>query len=182
MRNLLIGSILFIAASCDDALVNTQNSGESHPQKHYFESQIATLLSEGYSIVRHTQSGEDLEQLRIDTMTQELWERELHGFLNMAPKPHLKDTSFQFSIDSAGIYEIERIVAKDTLRELQEVSTIKVKGTVELMTWKVRKRALLMDRDMEFTYQPLKGYRIKMFEDAAWSRPKTQEIFAEFTK
>jgi hypothetical protein len=39
-----------------------------------------------------------------------------------------------------------------------------------------------MDRWVEMAYQPLKGYRIRMKEDAAWSAPRDYEIFAEFIK
>jgi hypothetical protein len=36
-----------------------------------------------------------------------------------------------------------------------------------------------MDRDVQMSYQPLKGYRIQINENALWNSPKQIEIFAE---
>jgi len=36
-----------------------------------------------------------------------------------------------------------------------------------------------MDRDVEMSYQPKKGYRIQINENSMWKSPRIFEIFAE---
>ncbi len=146
----------------------------------YFESQIDLLTAKKYGLIRHTSEGEDVQQERLDTMNSQLWERELRGFLN-AENPQIADTAhYQFAVDTSGRFEIRRLSAKDSTSSLQFWEETRVDGQIQLITWQIQKKSVLIDRNFEMTYQPMKGYRIKMKEDAAWAAAREYEIFAEF--
>jgi hypothetical protein len=174
--------LLLLFASCNREADSFETLNKNSKNRDYFDLQIDTLVKQSYGLLRHTLRGDDLSQYRQNTLSKSLWEQELQGFLNLADKPSERDTQFQVTLDKTGIYEIESYAAKDTLKEFQNVTFTRVRGKVELISWKIQKKSLLMDRVMELSYQPLKGYRIKMYEDAAWSRPTSYEIFAEFIK
>ena len=178
MRKLLYVLGFGLIAACSPS--NPESEKSFYAQ--YFESQIDSLLSENYGLLRHTSEGEEVEQERLDTMHVDLWERELRGFLN-AENPNISDTAnYQYAVDTAGRFEIRRLSAKDSTADLQFWEETRVDGAIQLITWRVQKKSVLIDRYFEMTYQPMKGYRIKMKEDAAWASAREYEIFAEFVE
>lgn len=180
MRKVLVFASILFLFSCGDSLETTQSERSFYDA--YFNEQIDSLLIMNMGLVRHTTEGELVDQIRYDSMTKPMWQKELHGFLN-APSVLTNDTqNFIISVDKTGKYEVTRYTAKDTLQSLQQWEQTRINGQIELITWQRRSRSLLMDRDVEMTYQPQKGYRMVMKENAAWAAPKQWEIFAEFTK
>ena len=140
---------------------------KGHYQR-YFKLQIDTLMAEKYGVLRHTSEGDEVKQERLDSMSEARWNQELRGFVN-AQYVDLEDTAdFYYSMDQSGKFEIRRFMAKDTLAPLQRWEEMKVDGVTQLITWETQKRSVLMDRRVEMTYQPLKGYRVRMQEDAVF--------------
>lgn len=180
MRNYIIIGLFSLATACTTSPEENEVS-KSHYQR-YFKLQIDTLMAEKYGVLRHTSEGDEVKQERLDSMSEARWNQELRGFVN-AQYVDLKDTAvFYYSMDQSGKFEIRRFTAKDTLAPLQRWEEMKVDGVTQLITWETQKRSVLMDRRVEMTYQPLKGYRVRMQEDAAWAAPRDYEIFAEFVK
>ena len=179
--NIFLFLAIFMAACNPMADENAQSV--SYYQT-YFQKQIDTLLMDGYGVLRHTteMESEEVDQVQLDSMSKELWEQELRGFIYAGYVDELDTANYYFASDKSGKFEIRRFTAKDTLAHLQQWEETKVNGTIQLITWQTQKRSVLMDRWVEMAYQPLKGYRIRMKEDAAWSAPRDYEIFAEFIK
>ena len=53
------------------------------------------------------------------------------------------------------------------------------KGKIEIMQWTVIQRSWFMDRDLRISFQPRKGYGIRVIENAIWSSEKSYEIYIE---
>jgi hydroxymethylpyrimidine pyrophosphatase-like HAD family hydrolase len=180
MRKYIIIGLCSLATACTTS--PEENGVSKSYYQRYFQLQIDTLLAEKYAVLRHTSEGEEVKQERLDSMSADRWNQELRGFVN-ATYVDIKDTSaYDYAIDQSGKFEIRRFTAKDTLAALQRWEEMKVDGVTQLITWETQKRSVLMDRRVEMTYQPMKGYRVRMQEDAAWAAPRDYEIFAEFVK
>lgn len=147
----------------------------------YFERQIDTLLMQQMGVLKHTSEGEEVEQVQLDSMTVDRWRQELRGFLNAVYVDTGDTANYFYAVDESGKFQIRRLIAKDSMAPLQRWEEMRVNGAIELITWETQKQSVLIDRRIKMTYQPLKGYGIRMREDAAWARPRSYEIFAEFT-
>lgn len=147
----------------------------------YFERQIDTLLMQHMGVLKHTSEGEEVEQVQLDSMTVDRWRQELRGFLNAVYVDTGDTANYFYAVDESGKFQIRRLIAKDSMAPLQRWEEMRVNGAIQLITWETQKQSVLIDRRIEMTYQPLKGYGIRMREDAAWARPRSYEIFAEFT-
>lgn len=147
----------------------------------YFERQIDTLLIQQMGVLKHTSEGEEVEQVQLDSMTVDRWRQELRGFLNAVYVDTGDTANYFYAVDESGKFQIRRLIAKDSMAPLQRWEEMRVNGAIELITWETQKQSVLIDRRIKMTYQPLKGYGIRMREDAAWARPRSYEIFAEFT-
>jgi hypothetical protein len=53
------------------------------------------------------------------------------------------------------------------------------KGKIDLMQWDIKQRSWYMDRDLRVSFQPRKGYGVRVSENAVWASPRAYEIFAE---
>jgi len=180
MRKYFITGVVILATACSIS-PEENNSYQSYYQ-NYFHDQIDLLMAEEYGVIRHTSEGEEVKQERLDSMDIQRWTQELRGFINAVNIDSTDTAHYQYSLDKTGSFEIRRFTAKDTLAPLQRWEEMKVNGVIQLITWETQKLSVLMDRRVEMTYQPLKGYRVRMKEDAAWSAPRDYEIFAEFIK
>lgn len=178
MRKFFLIGLVISATACSIS-PEESNTPVSYYQK-YFNDQIDSLMSGNYRVIRHTSEGEEVKQERLDSMDVERWSQELRGFINASYIDSNDTTHYQYALDRSGRFEIRRFTAKDTMAPLQRWEETKVDGVIQLITWETQKRSVLMDRRVEMTYQPLKGYRVRMKEDAAWSAPRDYEIFAEF--
>jgi hypothetical protein len=56
--------------------------GERGYYEEYFSQEIKQLIATKKGILKHTTTEDEVEQWSCDTMTRELWESELRGFLN----------------------------------------------------------------------------------------------------
>ena len=180
MRNLYIFLGLGFLLSCSNSQ-EEKNTGKS-VYSRYFDAQIDTLLLQDMGVLKHTTEGEEVEQVQLDSMTDERWRQELRGFVNAVYVDTGDTANYFYAVDESGKFQIRRLIAKDTLAPLQRWEEMRVNGAIQLITWETQKRSVLIDRRIEMTYQPLKGYRIRMQEDAAWARPRSYEVFAEFNK
>lgn len=146
----------------------------------YFSQEIQQLTATNKRILKHTTTEEKVEQWSCDTMSREMWESELRGFLN-APEVTTNDTAnYIISNDSSGIFQVIRYTAKDTLASLLKWEITMVNNELEMINWETQTRSVLLDRNVELNYQPQKGYRIQIIEDPMWGDPKMTEVFAEF--
>ena len=180
MRNLYLFLGLGFLLSCSNSQ-EEKNTAKS-VYCRYFDSQIDTLLLQDMGVLKHTTEGEEVEQVQLDSMTDERWRQELRGFLNAVYVDTGDTANYFYALDQSGKFQIRRLIAKDTLAPLQRWEEMRVNGAIQIIMWETQKRSVLIDRRVEMTYQPLKGYRIRMREDAAWARPRSYEIFAEFTE
>lgn len=105
------------------------------------------------------------------------WNEELEVFFNLdLNKVSLRD-QYNTSVDSTGHISIERIYAKDTGMFVQEISTTRVNGEIQVIEAHLKKRSFIVDRDVHLSYQPMKGYGVRIEENYIWSRPATREIY-----
>lgn len=142
----------------------------------YFNGQIQILNTKKpvfYKTV--VVNGEPLNQ-EWDTVN---WEKELEIFKTIDINKESLKGKYAMETDSSGPLVIQRFYTWDSALDVQEISITRVKDEIQLIEAKLRKRSLIVDRDMLLSYQPLKGYGIKMNEDYIWSKPGTHEIFME---
>ena len=82
--------------------------GERGYYEEYFSQEIKQLVATKKGILKHTTTEDEVEQWSCDTMTRELWESELRGFLNV-PEVLTNDTAnYIISNDSSGIDHVVR--------------------------------------------------------------------------
>ena len=124
--------------------------------------------------------GEKVETESIDTLD---WNNELEAIRTWSvfalSKKSKTQPAFDTTIDESGPLKIERMNARDTAAELQELMVTYRKGKIEIMQWTVIQRSWFMDRDLRISFQPRKGYGIQVKENAIWSSEKSYEIYIE---
>ncbi len=146
----------------------------------FMKSEIVKLSKSPVLITKDITEGESVERQVVTLNSQSEWEEELKGFLNFQTESELIKSKSSQTIDSNGMYHISRNSSSDTNAYLQEFTVWKVKNEVQILTWKYKTRSFLMDRNVEMSYQPMKGYRLQIWENSLWSSPKQMEIFATF--
>lgn len=146
----------------------------------FMKSEIEKLSKSPVAITKDITEGESVERQVITLKSPSEWDEELKGFLNFQTETELIKSKSSQTIDSNGMYHIARNSASDTNAYLQEFTVWKVKNEVQILTWKYKTRSFLMDRNVEMSYQPMKGYRLQIWENSVWSSPKQMEIFATF--
>lgn len=167
------------------AITSCSNMEETAKERsyynQYFQDEISQLIKDEKGILKHTTTEDNVEQWMCDTMDREMWVSELRGFLN-APSVITNDTaSYIISNDSSGMFQVVRYTAKDTLADLLRWEFTLVNSELQMITWETQEKSILLDRNIEKSYQPQKGFRIQIIEDPIWSDPKMIEVFAEFT-
>jgi hypothetical protein len=121
-------------------------------------------------------SGEDVSTETLDSVE---WSNELEMIRSWSVSEYRKKHTYDETVDSAGSLMIVRYNAQDTLAELQELMVTYRKGKIDLMQWDVKQRSWYMDRDLRVSFQPRKGYGVRVSENAVWASPRAYEIFAE---
>lgn len=121
-------------------------------------------------------SGEDVSTETLDSVE---WSNELEMIRSWSVSEYRKKHTYDEIVDSAGSLMIVRYNAQDTLAELQELMVTYRKGKIDLMQWDIKQRSWYMDRDLRVSFQPRKGYGVRVSENAVWASPRAYEIFAE---
>lgn len=121
-------------------------------------------------------SGEDVSTETLDSVE---WSNELEMIRSWSVSEYRKKHTYDETVDSAGSLMIVRYNAQDTLAELQELMVTYRKGKIDLMQWDIKQRSWYMDRDLRVSFQPRKGYGVRVSENAVWASPRAYEIFAE---
>ena len=121
-------------------------------------------------------SGEDVSTETLDSVE---WSNELEMIRSWSVSEYRKKHTYDETVDSAGSLMIVRYNAQNTLAELQELMVTYRKGKIDLMQWDIKQRSWYMDRDLRVSFQPRKGYGVRVSENAVWASPRAYEIFAE---
>ncbi len=121
-------------------------------------------------------SGEDVSTETLDSVE---WSNELEMIRSWSVSEYRKKHTYDETVDSAGSLMIVRYNAQDTLAELQELMVTYRKGKIDLMQWDIKQRSWYMDRDLRVSFQPRKGYGVRVSENAVWASPRAYEIFSE---
>lgn len=146
----------------------------------YMVGQIDSLLIINPTVNKNVTSKDLVEnEVLKSPISKDKWMDELGAFLMVDFINEKEKSKLQHSIDSAGKNSIENYYSNDTNAYLQSFSIHKTNNVIQLLQWQLKKRTFLMDRDVQMSYQPLKGYRIQINENALWNSPKQIEIFAE---
>jgi len=182
---LLLGGIGLISCTQQEPLSGSNSNPNSNPNSNdkwatFMEAEVVKLSKLPVVVTKDITEGEKVERQNVTLKSQAEWEEELKGFLNFQTLKELEKSKSKETIDSNGMYHISRSAASDTNAYLQEFTVWKVKNEVQILTWKYKTRSLLMDRNVEMSYQPMKGYRLQIWENSFWSSPKQIEIFATF--
>jgi hypothetical protein len=146
----------------------------------FAQNEIAWLQKVQPGITKTVTEGEKVEAESIDTLD---WNNELEAIRTWSvfalSKKSKIQPAYDTTIDESGPLKIERMNARDTAAELQELMVTYRKGKIEIMQWTVIQRSWFMDRDLRISFQPRKGYGIQVKENAIWSSEKSYEIYIE---
>ncbi len=180
VRMVLMLGMIGLSACAKNEQTPASNPDSNDKWATFMKAEVVKLSKMPIVITKDITEGELVER-QMDTLnSQSEWEEELKGFLNFPTESELIKSKSSQTIDSNGMYFIARNAAADTNAYLQEFTIWKVKNEVQILTWKYKTRSLLMDRNVEMSYQPMKGYRLQIWENSFWSSPKQMEIFATF--
>ena len=178
---LLLGGIGLTSCTKKEPLSGSNSNPNSNDKwATFMEAEVVKLSKLPVVVTKDITEGEKVERQNVTLKSKAEWEEELKGFLNFQTLKELEKSKSKETIDSNGMYHISRSAASDTNAYLQEFTVWKVKNEVQILTWKYKTRSLLMDRNVEMSYQPMKGYRLQIWENSFWSSPKQIEIFATF--
>lgn len=146
----------------------------------FAQNEIAWLQKVQPGMTKTVTEGEKVETESIDTLD---WNNELEAIRTWSvfalSKKSKTQPAYDTTIDESGPLKIERMNARDTAAELQELMVTYRKGKIDLMQWDIKQRSWYMDRDLRVSFQPRKGYGVRVSENAVWASPRAYEIFAE---
>lgn len=172
----LLGSFLFGCGK--DSHVDAAAEPDSFVR--FAQNEIAWLQKVQPGMTKTVTEGEKVETESIDTLD---WNNELEAIRTWSvyaiSKKSKMQPAYDTTIDESGPLKIERMNARDTAAELQELMVTYRKGKIEIMQWTVIQRSWFMDRDLRISFQPRKGYGIQVKENAIWSSEKSYEIYIE---
>ncbi len=147
-------------------------------QKFIYED-IQQLSKKNLTLNKTIAEGEKVENEKLDSLDKEGWMTELEMFVSINTSKELASGQFDSSDDQSGKFRITNYYNKDTQSLLQQFQIMKFENNVQILSWKLKSRSWIMDRDVEMSYQPQKGYRIQVNENNMWNSPRNFEIFAE---
>ena len=145
----------------------------------FIYNDINALSNKNLNLNKSIAEKEKVENEKLDSLKKEDWMNELEMFLSVNTEKELSSGSFDSSHDQSGKFRITNFYNKDSLASLQQFQIMRFENEVQLLSWKLRSRSWMMDRDVEMSYQPKKGYRIQVNENSMWKSPRSFEIFAE---
>jgi hypothetical protein len=149
---------------------------ESDSFVRFAQNEISWLQKIQPGLRKTVTSGEDVSTETLDSVE---WSNELEMIRSWSVSEYRKKHTYDETVDSAGSLMIVRYNAQDTLAELQELMVTYRKGKIDLMQWDIKQRSWYMDRDLRVSFQPRKGYGVRVSENAVWASPRAYEIFAE---
>lgn len=149
---------------------------ESDSFMRFAQNEILWLQKIQPGMRKTVTSGEDVSTETLDSVE---WSNELEMIRSWSVSEYRKKHTYDETVDSAGSLMIVRYNAQDTLAELQELMVTYRKGKIDLMQWDIKQRSWYMDRDLRVSFQPRKGYGVRVSENAVWASPRAYEIFAE---
>lgn len=149
---------------------------ESDSFVRFAQNEISWLQKIQPGMRKTVTSGEDVSTETLDSVE---WSNELEMIRSWSVSEYRKKHTYDETVDSAGSLMIVRYNAQDTLAELQELMVTYRKGKIDLMQWDIKQRSWYMDRDLRVSFQPRKGYGVRVSENAVWASPRAYEIFAE---
>lgn len=174
----LSGAVLLLClmmASCGkDQWVDAAKESDSFVR--FAQNEILWLQKTQPGMRKTVTSGEDVSTETLDSVE---WSNELEMIRSWSVSEYRKKHTYDETVDSAGSLMIVRYNAQDTLAELQELMVTYRKGKIDLMQWDIKQRSWYMDRDLRVSFQPRKGYGVRVNENAVWASPRAYEIFAE---
>jgi len=174
----LSGTVLLLClmmASCGkDQWVDAAKESDSFVR--FAQNEILWLQKTQPGMRKTVTSGEDVSTETLDSVE---WSNELEMIRSWSVSEYRKKHTYDETLDSAGSLMIVRYNAQDTLAELQELMVTYRKGKIDLMQWDIKQRSWYMDRDLRVSFQPRKGYGVRVNENAVWASPRAYEIFAE---
>ena len=177
--NWMVGLGVLAMCACNDAAA-PQNAAVVDRFVAFAQTEIAWLQKVQPGMTKTVTEGEKVETESIDTLD---WNNELEAIRTWSvfalSKKSKTQPAFDTTIDESGPLKIERMNARDTAAELQELMVTYRKGKIEIMQWTVIQRSWFMDRDLRISFQPRKGYGIQVRENAIWSSEKSYEIYIE---
>ncbi len=180
MRAAVVALIIMITACTQSDPKSNAPQINSDKWNQFMKNQIEKLSLSPVAVTKDITEGENVERQTVILKSEGDWEEELKGFIHFQTEAELIKSRSIETIDSNGVYQIARNAAADTNAYLQEFTVWKVNNEVQILTWKYKTRSFLMDRNVEMSYQPMKGYRMQIWENSLWSSPKQMEIFASF--
>ena len=173
-----IGAVLMLCvlmAGCGkDQWVDAAKESDSFVR--FAQNEIMWLQKIQPGMRKTVTSGEDVSTETLDSVE---WSNELEMIRSWSVSEYRKKYTYDETVDSAGSLMIVRYNAQDTLAELQELMVTYRKGKIDLMQWDIKQRSWYMDRDLRVSFQPRKGYGVRVSENAVWASPRAYEIFAE---
>jgi hypothetical protein len=165
---------LMMAGCGKDQWVDAAKESDSFVR--FAQNEILWLQKTQPGMRKTVTSGEDVSTETLDSVE---WSNELEMIRSWSVSEYRKKHTYDETVDSAGSLMIVRYNAQDTLAELQELMVTYRKGKIDLMQWDIKQRSWYMDRDLRVSFQPRKGYGVRVNENAVWASPRAYEIFAE---
>lgn len=173
MKKWFYTGILLLAACTSDKVVKTADFFDFNG---YFKEQIRLLDSLDPAFEKVISMNGEPQDEMSDSLN---WNEELEIFLTLdLNKPSMKE-KYRTETDSGGDIAIHKITAMDSAMYIQEISTTMVKGEIQLIEAILKKRSFIADRDVRLSYQPLKGYSLRISENYIWNKPQMREIYTQ---
>ena len=178
IKRVLIASLIFAGFSnCNDSS-EALFVPKGQWQKFIYKD-IQKLSEKNLTLNKTIAEGEKVENEKLDSLDNAAWMKELEMFMSVNTTKELSAGQFDSSDDQSGKFRITNFYNKDTLALLQQFQIMRFENNVQILSWKLKSRSWMMDRDVEMSYQPQKGYRIQVNENSMWKSPRNFEIFAE---
>ena len=170
----LLALTLFLFCACAKKDSRGSNN-KAFDLPGYLDSEIRALGARPRVVEKTVREDEALSE-SVDTITN--WENELEVFrgldLNSA-----RSGEFKVNTDSSMELAIETWYNLDSMAELQELMITRRKGQIELLQIRTQNIGRIRDRHTVLSYQPRKGYGLRMSEKYIWGDPHVTEIFAQ---
>lgn len=141
----------------------------------YLDKEIKTLNAAPRSVEKTVREDEELSE-SLDTITD--WEKELEIFRNLDLNQE-RSGKFSLNVDSNENLAIHTWNNLDSTAELQELMITRRNGQLQLLQIRTQNPGWLRDRHTVLSYQPGKGYGLRMSEKYIWGAPHMTEIYAQ---
>ncbi len=141
----------------------------------YLDREIKSLGAVPRFVEKTVREDEEISE-SLDTITD--WEKELEIFRNLDLNME-RSGKFSLNVDSNENLAIHTWYNRDSTAELQELMITRRNGQLQLLQIRTQNPGWLRDRHTVLSYQPGKGYGLRMSEKYIWGAPHTTEIYAQ---